>query len=78
MSSQLASDNWHSHIDADTRTVQILGKEPYEVLKPKVDKLLTDSDKNKQRAAAELLAGILNGEFKKIQSAEGGWLAVRC
>lgn len=51
----------HDHISCVKSIVQLVGKEPYEILKSKVDELLTDSDKNKQRAAAELLAGILNG-----------------
>ncbi|KAL4069445.1 hypothetical protein J3A83DRAFT_4095440 [Scleroderma citrinum] len=49
------------HISCVKSIVQLLGREPFEVLKSKVDDLLADSDKNKQRAAAELLAGILNG-----------------
>jgi len=62
-SSQLVSDGCHFPAGVtDIRTVQLVGKEPYEILKSKVDELLTDSDKNKQRAAAELLAGILNGK----------------
>lgn len=43
------------------RVVQLVGSEPCEALQPKVGELLADSDKNKQRAAAELLAGMLNG-----------------
>lgn len=46
----------------DFQTVQLLEDEPFDVLKPKLEELLADQDKNKQRAAAELLAGILNGE----------------
>lgn len=42
--------------------VQVLGDEPWSVLKPKLEVLLADQEKNKQRAAAELLAGVLNGE----------------
>lgn len=62
-SSQLVSDGCHFHAGAaDICTVQLVGKEPYEILKSKVDELLTDTDKNKQRAAAELLAGLLNGK----------------
>ncbi|RXW16590.1 hypothetical protein EST38_g9267 [Candolleomyces aberdarensis] len=40
---------------------QLLEDEPFEVLRPLVQKLIADKDQNKQRAAAELLAGILNG-----------------
>ncbi|KAI0651592.1 hypothetical protein C8Q79DRAFT_934115 [Trametes meyenii] len=40
---------------------QLLDDEPLEVLKPIVEELLADKDKNKQRAAAEFLAGIIAG-----------------
>jgi len=40
----------------------MLGDKPWSVLKPKLETLLADQEKNKQRAAAELLAGVLNGE----------------
>ncbi|KAF5337122.1 hypothetical protein D9611_003196 [Ephemerocybe angulata] len=40
---------------------QLLEDEPLDVVKPLVEKLIADKDQNKQRAAAELLAGILNG-----------------
>ncbi|KAI0336090.1 hypothetical protein GY45DRAFT_1316150 [Cubamyces sp. BRFM 1775] len=40
---------------------QLLDDEPLEVLKPIVEELLQDKDKNKQRAAAEFLAGIIAG-----------------
>ncbi|KAG1716353.1 hypothetical protein ID866_837 [Astraeus odoratus] len=49
------------HISCVKSIFQLLGREPYDALKGKVEELLADSDKNKQRAAAELLAGILNG-----------------
>jgi proteasome activator subunit 4 len=42
-------------------TVQLLEDEPFDVYKPHVEKLIENKDQNKQRAAAELLAGILNG-----------------
>ena len=48
-------------------TVQLLDDEPLEVLKPIVEELLQDKDKNKQRAAAEFLAGIIAGtRFSEI------------
>lgn len=31
-------------------------------MKPTLEKLLADKDQDKQRAAAELLAGVLNGK----------------
>ncbi|KAH7923993.1 hypothetical protein BV22DRAFT_1196262 [Leucogyrophana mollusca] len=49
------------HISCVKSIFQLLENEPFEVLKPMVEDFLADSDKNKQRAAAELLAGILNG-----------------
>ena len=44
-------------------TVQLLEDEPFEALRPTLEELLEDSDKNKQRGAAELLAGILSGKY---------------
>lgn len=40
---------------------QLLEDEPLEALRPSLEALLTESEKNKQRAAAELLAGIISG-----------------
>ncbi|TFK76829.1 hypothetical protein BDN72DRAFT_890635 [Pluteus cervinus] len=40
---------------------QVLEDEPFEALKPTLEGLIADKDQNKQRAAAELLAGLLNG-----------------
>ncbi|KAL0950828.1 hypothetical protein HGRIS_007590 [Hohenbuehelia grisea] len=40
---------------------QVLEDEPFKTLKPKLEKLLDDKDQNKQRAAAEIAAGVLNG-----------------
>jgi proteasome activator subunit 4 len=44
------------------RQVQILDDKPLEHVKPIVEELLGDKDKNKQRGAAELLAGIIGGK----------------
>ena len=41
--------------------VQLLENQPLEALLPVLQPLLADSDQNKQRAAAELLAGLLGG-----------------
>lgn len=41
--------------------VQVLLDEPFEALRPEIEKLLDDKDKNKQRAAAEFIAGVLGG-----------------
>lgn len=43
--------------------VQILQAEPFEALKPTLETLLANKDKNKQRGAAELLAGIVCGQY---------------
>jgi hypothetical protein len=48
---------------SDERTsVQILEDEPFAAFKPTVESLIADKDQNKQRAAAEFLAGILGGK----------------
>ena len=44
-------------------SVQLLEHEPWDALRPTVEKLLQDSDKNKQRGAAELLAGVVCGRY---------------
>ena len=41
--------------------VQLLEDEPFEAFKPTVESLIADKDQNKQRAAAEFLAGVLGG-----------------
>lgn len=41
----------------------MLGDAPFAVFKPVVEELLADKDQDKQRAAAELLAGIIGGIF---------------
>ena len=43
--------------------VQILQAEPFEALKPTLETLLANKDKNKQRGAAELLAGVVCGRY---------------
>ncbi|KAI0768547.1 hypothetical protein BD413DRAFT_614418 [Trametes elegans] len=40
---------------------QLLDDEPLEALKPVVEELLANKDKNKQRAAAEFLSGVISG-----------------
>ena len=47
---------------SDPVTVQMLDDEPFEALKPTLEELLANKDKNKQRAAAEFIAGIICGE----------------
>lgn len=41
---------------------QLLDDEPWAALKPSLEKLLADKDKDKQRASAEVLAGVINGK----------------
>jgi proteasome activator subunit 4 len=41
--------------------VQLLDDEPFAAFKPTVESLIADKDHNKQRAAAEFLAGVLGG-----------------
>jgi len=40
----------------------LLGDDPFDVCKATIEKYLTAADKDKQRGAAELLAGILSGK----------------
>ncbi|GLB36425.1 putative protein with domain of unknown function (DUF3437) [Lyophyllum shimeji] len=40
---------------------QLLGDEPLEALRPTMEKMIKDKDQNKQRAAAELVAGVIGG-----------------
>ncbi|KAG6869176.1 hypothetical protein C0993_012275 [Termitomyces sp. T159_Od127] len=41
---------------------QLLQDEPFEALRPTLEKLLQNYDQNKQRAAAEFVAGLISGE----------------
>lgn len=58
------------HISCVKSIFQVLGDEPWDLLQPKLETLLADQDKNKQRAAAELLAGVLNGSKHWPQEAQ--------
>ncbi|KAG5652289.1 hypothetical protein H0H81_005549 [Sphagnurus paluster] len=40
---------------------QLLEDEPFESLRPIMEKMIKDKDQNKQRAAAELVAGVISG-----------------
>ncbi len=42
--------------------VQVLEDAPFTTLKPILESLIVSKDQDKQRAAAELLAGIIGGE----------------
>lgn len=50
------------------RAVQLLEDEPFEAFHPIVDRLISDKDPDKQRAAAEFLAGILGGAYLYAKS----------
>jgi proteasome activator subunit 4 len=73
-SSQLAQDNistvkslcklWNNHGDpAELFPVQLLGDDPFDIYKVVIEKYITVADKDKQRGAAELLAGMLSGKY---------------
>lgn len=75
LSGHFAEENHEStvvqdHISCVKSIFQVLGDEPWDLLKPKLETLLADQDKNKQRAAAELLAGVLNGSKHWPQEAQ--------
>ena len=42
--------------------VQVLEDVPFSALKPTLDTLIVDREPDKQRAAAELIAGVLGGK----------------
>ena len=44
-------------------TVQVLEDEPFESLKPIVERLIADKEQNKQRGAAEFIAGVIGGKI---------------
>jgi proteasome activator subunit 4 len=46
---------------ADARIVQLLEDEPFGPLQELIEELIAGTDQNKQRGAAEFLAGLLNG-----------------
>lgn len=52
-----------------TLPVQLLHDEPFEALRPTLETILADKDKNKQRGAAELLAGIVCGAYCIVKGA---------
>ncbi|KAG6845633.1 hypothetical protein H0H87_005840 [Tephrocybe sp. NHM501043] len=54
--------------------VQLLEDEPLEALRPTLEKLIQNKDQNKQRAAAEFVAGILGGsKHWATNKQEGIW-----
>jgi len=49
--------------DSFVSPVQLLEDEPFEALKSILEELIADKEQNKQRAAAEFLAGVLGGKY---------------
>ncbi|RPD81724.1 hypothetical protein L226DRAFT_527984 [Lentinus tigrinus ALCF2SS1-7] len=57
---------------------QLLDDEPWEALRPTLEDLLANKDKNKQRAAAEFIAGVISGSKHWPTDAQKkfwGWFA---
>jgi proteasome activator subunit 4 len=53
---------------------QILEDEPFELLQPILERLITDKEQNKQRGAAEFLAGVIGGSKQwPITKQRGLW-----
>ncbi|KZT19390.1 hypothetical protein NEOLEDRAFT_1142177 [Neolentinus lepideus HHB14362 ss-1] len=66
LSNHFSSENHAETISQDNVSCvksifQLLGDKPFDAMKPVLESLLKDSDKNKQRGAAELLAGLFGG-----------------
>ncbi|GBE78103.1 hypothetical protein SCP_0109850 [Sparassis crispa] len=66
LSAHYSAENHNEVISQDNASCvksifQLLEDEPFEPLKPTLEDLIADEDKNKQRAAAELLAGLFGG-----------------
>ncbi|KAG8823710.1 hypothetical protein FRC18_010687 [Serendipita sp. 400] len=57
---QSSSVNW-DNVSFVKTIFQVLGNSPWEAFLPTLEKLLADKEQNKQRAAAELLAGVIAG-----------------
>lgn len=55
------SSLWCNVVAQSVLPVQVLGDAPLSALRPIIEELMADKDQDKQRAAAELLAGILGG-----------------
>jgi len=43
--------------------VQVLEDEPFEALRPIMERLIADKEQDKQRGAAEFIAGVIGGKF---------------
>ncbi|EPQ60969.1 hypothetical protein GLOTRDRAFT_135553 [Gloeophyllum trabeum ATCC 11539] len=68
------------HVSCVKSIFQLLGDEPLDAMRPVLEDLIKDSDKNKQRGAAELLAGLFGGSKHwpgKIQQRVWDWFQPR-
>ena len=45
--------------------VQLLDEAPFEKLRPILEDLIADTERDKQRGAAELLAGVIGGKSQR-------------
>ncbi|KZP32253.1 hypothetical protein FIBSPDRAFT_907345 [Athelia psychrophila] len=66
LSTHYAEENHRTSVSQDNmsfvKTIfQLLDDEPFESLRPTLEKLLEDQDQDSQRAGAEFLGGVLNG-----------------
>ena len=50
-----------AHFILIVSSVQILEEEPFEALRPTMESMIADKDQDSQRAAAELIAGVIGG-----------------
>ena len=50
------------NFDSPNSLVQLLEDKPLAALQPTLEKMISNKDQNAQRAAAELLAGVIGGE----------------
>jgi len=62
MYDNLTSETVFNNFDSRNSLVQLLEDEPLEAMRPTLEKMISNKDQNAQRAAAELLAGVIGGE----------------
>ncbi|KAG8998807.1 hypothetical protein FRB90_012229 [Tulasnella sp. 427] len=66
LATHFSEENYHETTVMDNVSnvkslVQLVEEDIFPILKPVIEKLLSDKDQNKQRGAAELLAGLMGG-----------------
>ncbi|KAF8058272.1 hypothetical protein FPV67DRAFT_1786012 [Lyophyllum atratum] len=66
LASHYSEENHETSITQDNVSLvksifQLLEDEPFEALRPTMEKMIKNKDQNKQRAAAELVAGVIGG-----------------